>query len=109
LGKQATQKRTIDPSELMTQTEAAADRGVTLASINELVHRKRLRVVEMFGRKLVVRAEVKKFKKLKPGPKGAFRGKAQPRKSEVQERQIRNERKQKHTKRNTAKKKGGLR
>lgn len=54
----------------MTQAEAAAHRKVTLAAINELVQRKRLRVVEMFGRRLLIRAEVEGFAKLKTGPKG---------------------------------------
>jgi hypothetical protein len=56
--------------DLMTQAQAAERRKVTLAAINELVQRKRLRVVEMFGRRLLIRAEVEGFAKLKTGPKG---------------------------------------
>lgn len=62
-------KRFIDPEGLITQAEAAELRGVTLASINELIQRERLNVVEMFGRKLLNRAEVEGFTKLKTGPK----------------------------------------
>jgi hypothetical protein len=63
-------KKTAPKTEdLITQAEAAKVRGVTLASINELVQRGRLRVVELFGRKLLYRAEVESFRKLKTGPK----------------------------------------
>jgi hypothetical protein len=65
----AANREKVDANELMTQAEAAKARGVTLASINELVQRKRLRVVEMFGKKLVYRSEVEGFAKLKSGPK----------------------------------------
>jgi excisionase family DNA binding protein len=62
-------KTTPKTEDLITQAEAARLRGVSLASINELVQRGRLRVVELFGRKLLYRAEVESFRKLKTGPK----------------------------------------
>jgi excisionase family DNA binding protein len=62
-------KTTPKTEDLITQADAAKLRGVSLASINELVQRGRLRVVELFGRKLLYRAEVESFLKLKTGPK----------------------------------------
>jgi excisionase family DNA binding protein len=47
--------------DLITQTEAAQLRGVSRASISELVRRGRLNAVEMYGRKLVRRSEVIAF------------------------------------------------
>jgi excisionase family DNA binding protein len=55
--------------DLITQTEAAKLRGISLPSINELVRRGRLRSKEIFGKKLVYRSEVLAFEKEKPGPK----------------------------------------
>jgi DNA-directed RNA polymerase specialized sigma24 family protein len=55
--------------DLITQTEAARMRGISLPSINELVRRGRLRSKEVFGKKLVYRSEVESFEKEKPGPK----------------------------------------
>ena len=62
-------KTTPKMEDLITQAEAAKLRGVSLASINELVQRGRLRVVELFGRKLLKRADLEAFRKLKTGPK----------------------------------------
>ena len=56
--------------DLITQSEAARIRGISLPSINELVRRGRLRSKEVFGKKLVYRSEVEAFEKEKPGPKG---------------------------------------
>ncbi len=58
-------------SDLITQTEAAELRGVSLASISELVKRGRLRSKEVFGKRLVYRSEVLAFEKEKPGPKAS--------------------------------------
>lgn len=55
--------------DLITQTEAASLRGVSLASINELIKRGRLRIKEVFGKRLVYKSEVLAFEKEKPGPK----------------------------------------
>ncbi len=55
--------------DLITQSEAAKLRGVSLPSINELVRRGRLRSKEVFGKTLVYRTEVLGFEKDKPGPK----------------------------------------
>ena len=62
--------------ELVTQSEAAEIRGVTVAAITELVRRKRLRVVERFGLKLLFRKEVEEFAKQAPGPKALKRKRA---------------------------------
>lgn len=56
-------------ADLITQTEAAELRGVTVSSISELVQRGRLRSVERFGKLLVYRSEVLAFERGKPGPK----------------------------------------
>lgn len=58
-----------DMGDLITQTEAASLRGVSLASINELIKRGRLRIKEVFGKRLVYKSEVLAFEKEKPGPK----------------------------------------
>lgn len=64
----------IDVNDLMTQAEAAEIRGVSRAAITDLVKRGRLRVVEMFGKKLVYRSEVVSFQKDSKGwPKGKSR------------------------------------
>ena len=60
-------KKTTDPDELITQTEAARIRKVSLPSINELVRRGRLRSVERYGKKLVYRSEVLGFEPEKGG------------------------------------------
>jgi hypothetical protein len=54
-------------NELITQTEAAELRGVSLRSINNLVRRGRLRSVEQFGKKLLYRNEVESFEPEKGG------------------------------------------
>jgi hypothetical protein len=56
-------------NDLVTQSEAAKLRGVSLPSINELVRRGRLRTKEVFGKKLVYRSEVLAFERERPGPK----------------------------------------
>jgi excisionase family DNA binding protein len=50
-----------DGRELITQSEAAKLRGVTLASINELVRAGRLRFFKAYGKRLVYRDEVLAF------------------------------------------------
>ena len=62
--------------DLITQSEAAAIRNVSVAAINELAQRKRLQVVERFGRKLLYRSEVESFEKQAPGPKARKRMRA---------------------------------
>jgi hypothetical protein len=59
-------------SDLITQSEAATLRGVSLASINDLVRRGRLRSVEQFGKRLVYRTDVLSFA---PSPGGWPKGK----------------------------------
>ncbi len=63
-------------ADLITQSEAAALRGASLASINDLVRRGRLRSVEHFGKKLVYRSDVLSFVPSTGGwPKGRPRKK----------------------------------
>lgn len=52
--------------DLITQAEAARLRGVTFASITQLIARGRLSTVEIAGKKLVRRSEILKFQKMKP-------------------------------------------
>jgi predicted DNA-binding protein YlxM (UPF0122 family) len=64
----------LDVNDLMSQAEAAEFRGVSRAAITDLVKRGRLRVVEMFGKKLVYRSEIESFQKESKGwPKGKAR------------------------------------
>lgn len=58
--------------DVITQAEAARLRGVTIAAIADLMKRERLSVVEIAGRKHVLRSEVLAFKELPTGrPKKA--------------------------------------
>jgi excisionase family DNA binding protein len=60
-------KKLLDPDSLISQTEAAELRGVTRASINELVQRGRLRSVTIGGKVLLYRSEVEAFERSKGG------------------------------------------
>jgi excisionase family DNA binding protein len=72
-------KKLLDPEDLISQTEAAELRGVTRASINELVTRGRLRSVTIGGKVLLYRAEVEAFERSKGGrPLKASAAKATP-------------------------------
>ena len=51
----------LNLDDLISQAEAAELRGVTRASINELVKRGRLRSVEIAGRLFLYRSEVENF------------------------------------------------
>lgn len=53
--------------DLITMSEAAILRGVTVGAINHLVNRGRLRGVERYGKTLVSRSEVVGFKAAKGG------------------------------------------
>jgi excisionase family DNA binding protein len=57
----------FDPKDLISQAEAAKLRGVSRASINELVTRGRLKTVEIGGKPFLYRAEVKAFEPDKGG------------------------------------------
>ena len=57
----------VDLDDLITQTEAAEIRGVSVQSISDLVRRGRLTTVTIGKRKFLLRSEVKEFK---PGPAG---------------------------------------
>ena len=76
----ARKAKVVDAGEFVTQAEAAEIRGVSLASINELVRRGRLTPIEMFGRKLLLRSDVVSFEAMKTGPKpGAMKSKKRKR------------------------------
>lgn len=47
--------------ELITQSQAAALKGMTLAAVNELVRRGRWRSENVYGKRLVYRSEVEAF------------------------------------------------
>lgn len=51
----------IDLSELVSQGEAAKMRGVTTQAINKLMKRGRLTVIEVSGKKFLLRKEVEAF------------------------------------------------
>jgi hypothetical protein len=57
----------LEDSDLITQKDAAELRGVSVASINDLVRRGRLRSIERFGRRLVYRSEVAAFEPSRGG------------------------------------------
>ncbi len=57
----------LNPEDLISQAEAAQIRGVTRASINELIKRGRLRPVEIGGKTLLYRSEVVAFEPEKGG------------------------------------------
>ena len=60
--------------ELITQSEAAELRGVTLAAINDLVKRGRIRSEERYGKVLVYHSDVESFERVRAGwPKGKSR------------------------------------
>ena len=62
----------IDPTEWITQAEAARLRNVTRQAIAKLVGNGRLRTVSVGGRNFVSRADVLAFERSRPGrPKGA--------------------------------------
>jgi excisionase family DNA binding protein len=57
----------FNPDDLISQAEAAELRGVSRASINELVTRGRLRSVVIGGKPYLYRAEVLSFERDKGG------------------------------------------
>jgi predicted transcriptional regulator of viral defense system len=63
----------VDMSDLITQSEAAELRGVSLSAIANLVKRGRLDRVERFGKTLVKRSQVQALDDLRGWPKGKLR------------------------------------
>ena len=63
----------VDMSDLITQSEAAELRGVSLSAIANLVRRGRLVKVERFGKTLVKRSQVQALNDLRGWPKGKTR------------------------------------
>ena len=56
-------------ADLISQAEAARIRGVSRASINQLIKRGRLTSTIIAGKHFVYRSEIMKFREKKPGPK----------------------------------------
>ena len=71
--KKARGSEDIDMSDLITQSEAAELRGVSLSAIANLVRRGRLDKVERFGKTLVKRSQVQALDDLRGWPKGKRR------------------------------------
>ena len=63
----------VDVSDLITQSEAAELRGVSLSAIANLVRRGRLDTVERFGKTLVSRSQVQALEDRRGWPKGKRR------------------------------------
>jgi hypothetical protein len=57
----------LDTDSLISQAGAAQLRGVSRASINELIKRGRLQTVDIAGKKLLLRREVESFVAQKGG------------------------------------------
>ncbi len=54
--------KSINPSELLTVTQAAEERGTTRQAINYLVRQGRLEVVEIAGKRFISRSTLANFK-----------------------------------------------
>lgn len=68
----------VELDDLITQTEAAKLRGVSLQSINELVKRGKLKTITLGRRRFLSRKQVVKYK---PAPAGRPKGKRTAKKS----------------------------
>jgi predicted DNA-binding protein YlxM (UPF0122 family) len=62
-------KNIFDPSRWMSQSEAARARGISRQAVSDLIKRGRLTTLEIAGKTLVLRSDIKKFKPRDPGPK----------------------------------------
>lgn len=60
--------------DLITLTEAAGLRGVSLSAIQDLIKRGRLPVVEIAGRRFLHRSDVVNFKRANKGGRGRKAG-----------------------------------
>ena len=60
-GKEARMSDDINLNDLITVEEAAAIRGVSRSAIWDLIHRKRIRRIDRFGRTLLSRSEVSAY------------------------------------------------
>lgn len=65
--KKTKRKRVEDVGELISISDAARLRGVSPQAIDDLISRGRLSVVQVAGRRLLRRSEVKAFKPEKGG------------------------------------------
>jgi excisionase family DNA binding protein len=68
----------FNPNDLISQVEAAEIRGVTRASINELVKRGRLQSIAVGGKVLLYRIEVENFEPDKGGRPAKAKPEASP-------------------------------
>jgi hypothetical protein len=60
--------------ELITLTEAAEIRGISVSAVSHLVKRGRIRSEERYGKVLVYRSDIKNFEPVRAGwPKGKSR------------------------------------
>jgi hypothetical protein len=64
--------KSIDPSELLTVTQAADERGTSRQAINYLIRQGRIETVEIAGRRFISRSVLASFK---PEPGGRPPGK----------------------------------
>jgi hypothetical protein len=64
--------KSIDPSELLTVTQAADERGTTRQAVNHLIRQGRLETVEIAGKRFISRSVLASFK---PEPGGRPPGK----------------------------------
>ena len=62
-------RRNLDPSRWISQSEAARTRGISRQAVSDLIKRGRLTTLVIAGKTLVLRSEIEKFKPLDPGPK----------------------------------------
>jgi predicted DNA-binding protein (UPF0251 family) len=57
----------VDPSEWISQAEAARLRGVSRQAIANLIKKERLEILDVGGRKLVRRKDILSFERLQAG------------------------------------------
>ena len=61
--------KTFDPSQWISQSEAAQLRAVSRQAISQLVKRGRLTTLVIAGKTLIRRSDIEKFQSHRPGPK----------------------------------------
>lgn len=64
----------VDMSDLISLTEAARLRGVSVQAIQDLISRGRLEAVEVAGRRLLRRSDVVSFRRAHKGGRGRKAG-----------------------------------
>jgi excisionase family DNA binding protein len=66
--RKSSSKKQVEPSEWLSQAEAAKIRGVSRQAIADLVAKGRFTTFTIGGKILLKRSEVEKFKPKAPGP-----------------------------------------